>query len=615
VVIEEGFFTKFSITSKMENLTPFLTKEEGKHIDDTHKEKGYRLACAAYLKGDVLAFVPEEARAGKQLVRKKARDIHIEHHPAVRKYYVECPPATLEDPIGDLERLKAELLRTYELQNLDIDFFALRTLPDAIREQDWKLTVSVWNDREIIRVEPGDTRKVCWGMAVDEGTTTVAAYLCNLVTGQLVATGSMMNPQVQYGEDVMARITYCMQEKEDNIGLKRLFDCIIEGFNTVLEATMQEVDAHIEDIMDMTLVGNTAMHHIALGIYPESMAMCPFPPTLHKTINVKARDLGINLFKGAYIHVLPIQAGFVGADNTGVLICEEPYHKDEMQLIIDVGTNGELLLGNKEKVISSSCATGPALEGAQIKFGMRASPGAIQKITISDKFEVNYNMVGVEIWNKDGEEIPEDQEIRAKGICGSGIIDVIAQMFKSNVLKKNGAFNRDIDTPRLRKDEEDKDEFVIVWAKDTSIGKDIVINIGDVRAVQLAKGAICSGAQIMMRTLGVDKIDKVVLAGAFGSYIDPESALIIGMVPSVPLDKISSVGNAAGDGARKALLDTATREEAERKAREVEYIELTLALDFDSVFGRAMHFPHMKDPYPALVPLIGEERANMKKKK
>jgi uncharacterized 2Fe-2S/4Fe-4S cluster protein (DUF4445 family) len=246
---------------------------------------------------------------------------------------------------------------------------------------------------------------------------------------------------------------------------------------------------------------------------------------------------------------------------------------------------------------------------------MRASPGAIQKITISDKFEVNYNMVGVEIWNKDGEEIPEDQEIRAKGICGSGIIDVIAQMFKSNVLKKNGAFNRDIDTPRLRKDEEDKDEFVIVWAKDTSIGKDIVINIGDVRAVQLAKGAICSGAQIMMRTLGVDKIDKVVLAGAFGSYIDPESALIIGMVPSVPLDKISSVGNAAGDGARKALLDTATREEAERKAREVEYIELTLALDFDSVFGRAMHFPHMKDPYPALVPLIGEERANMKKKK
>jgi uncharacterized 2Fe-2S/4Fe-4S cluster protein (DUF4445 family) len=312
-------------------------------------------------------------------------------------------------------------------------------------------------------------------------------------------------------------------------------------------------------------------------------------------------DIGIKIAPGAYVHVLPIEAGFVGADNVGVLIAEEPYEQDHVELIIDIGTNGELVLGNRHKLISSSCATGPAFEGAEIRYGMRAAPGAIEKIVIDPETkEVRYKVIDKEGWNT------EMQEVGAKGICGSGIIDVVPQLFLAGIIDKTGRFRQDFNTPRLRENNGEP-EFVIAWANETSIGQDIVVCQSDVRAIQLAKGAMYAGSKIMMRALGVEKIDKVILAGAFGSYIDKTSAAMLGLFPDCERENVYSVGNAAGDGARMALLNVDKRREADEIARRVEYLELTLEKSFDKIFAQAMWIPHMKDKFPNLEYLLPKQ--------
>jgi uncharacterized 2Fe-2S/4Fe-4S cluster protein (DUF4445 family) len=345
------------------------------------------------------------------------------------------------------------------------------------------------------------------------------------------------------------------------------------------------------------------MHHCFLGIYPEHLGLAPYAPALHHSLDVKARDMGLDIAPGAHVFVLPNEAGFVGADNVGVLIAEEPWTKDDRQLIIDIGTNGELIMGNKERLISSSCATGPAFEGAQIHFGMRAAPGAIEKIYINPETkEPRYRVIGKEKWK---DEL-EPEEIGTKGICGSGIIDAVAELFKAGIIDKTGKFLRDLDTPRVRKGEQG-DEFVLAWANETSIGRDVSITIKDVRAVQLAKGAMYAGSKIMMQKLGFESLDRVVLAGAFGSYVDREECLAIGMFPDVPIEKAYAVGNAAGDGARMALLDANKRKEADYWARQVTYVELSVEPTFEREFMMAMHLPHMKDKFPNLKAVLKEE--------
>ena len=314
----------------------------------------------------------------------------------------------------------------------------------------------------------------------------------------------------------------------------------------------------------------------------------------------EVRGIGIKIAPGAYIHVLPIEAGFVGADNVGVLITEEPYNQDSMELVIDIGTNGELVLGNRQKLISCSCATGPALEGAELKYGMRAAPGAIEKIEIDkDTREVRFKVIGKEDWNTNLEDVA------AKGICGSGIIDVVPQLFIAGIIDHTGRFKKDLETPHLRMTDEGT-EFVIAWADETSIDQDIVISQGDIRNVQLAKAALYAGAKVMMRRLGVEKLDKIILAGAFGSYIDKVSAACLGLFPDCDLENIYAVGNAAGDGARIALLNVDKRKKADEIARQVEYVELTVEPDFEKVFTQSMWIPHMKDAFPHLEHLLPE---------
>ncbi len=632
VRIEEGHFEKYGITSSTTHVSPWL-EEEDKFITPDLKEKGFRLGCVAAIEDDILVFVPEESRAGKQVVSKAARDIHIDHNPAVRVYSVEVSPPTFEEPTGDFERVCRGLERDYGLENLTIDIFTLRRLPDALREGNWTVTVSVWNDKEVIRVRPGKVEQA-YGIAIDVGTTTVAGYMCDLQTMEVLETVSMMNPQCKYGEDVMARITYHMMNED---GLKRMSDDIIEGINELIEKAVastyppkkkkkkkkgekgpaeyvevpEEGKTYLrlirEDIEDITIGFNTAMHHIFLSLNPEYVGLAPFPPAIHHSMDIKARDLGVNVNPSTYLFVLPIEAGFVGADNVGVLIAEEPYKHEENQLIIDIGTNGELVLGNRHKLISSSCATGPALEGAQLAFGMRAAPGAIERIEIDPETkEVDYKVIGREAWRK----FSEPEEMKAKGICGSGILDVLAELYRANIILKSGVFNKKglKDHPRFRKNPDTKQpEFILAWANESSIDKDIVITQKDIRQIQLAKGALYAGCKLMVERMGLDKVDTVKIAGAFGTHVDREKALIMGLFPDCEIEKIKGVGNAAGDGCRAALLNATKRVEANWCSRNVEYIELTVEKNFQQEFMEAMQLPHMTDEFPHLEGIVPDD--------
>ncbi len=635
VRIEEGHFEKYGIQSSMSHVSPWQEEEE-KFVTPERSQKGFRLACVTKVVGDILVFVPEESRAGKQVVSKAARDIFIEHNPAIKLYYVEVDPPSFQEPTGDFERICLGLERDYGLNNLTIDIFALRQLPGALRDGNWAVTVSVWNDREVIRIRPGKQERT-YGMAIDVGTTTVAAYFCDLANMDVVDTVSMMNPQCKYGEDVMARISYHMTTPD---GLQRMSDDIIEGINELIDKAIQntfppkkkkkkkkgqegpveyveipeEGKTYLrltrEDIEDITIGFNTAMHHIFLSLNPENVGVAPFPPVIHHSLDIKARDLGVKINPSSYMFVLPIEAGFVGADNVGVLIAEEPYKHEENQLIIDIGTNGELVLGNRHKLISSSCATGPALEGAQIAFGMRAAPGAMERIEIDPETkEVDYKVIGRDAWRK----FSEPKEMQAKGICGSGILDLLAELYRAGVVIKSGVFNKKAleGHPRFRVNPDTKQpEFILARAEESSIDKDIVVTQKDIRQIQLAKGALYAGCKLMVKRMGLEKVDKVKIAGAFGTHVDRTKALVMGLFPDCEIEMIESVGNAAGDGCRAALLNVKKRVEANWCSRNVEYIELTVEDSFQQDFVEAMQLPHMTDQFPHLKGIVPDEILN-----
>jgi len=635
VRIEEGHFEKYGIQSKMSHVSPWQ-KEEEKFINAERREKGFRLGCVATVEDDILVFVPEESRAGKQVVSKAARDIFIEHNPAVKLYYVEVDPPSFEEPTGDFERICRGIERDYGLNNLTIDIFALRQLPNALRDGKWAVTVSVWNDKEVIRVRPGKHEHT-YGLAIDVGTTTVAAYFCDLTNMDVIDTVSMMNPQCKYGEDVMARITYHMTTPD---GLKRMSDDIIEGINELIDKAVantfppkkkikkkkgdegpdqyeevpEEGKTYLrltrEDVEDITIGFNTAMHHIFLSLDPEHVGMAPFPPVIHHSLDIKARDLGIKINPSSFMFVLPIEAGFVGADNVGVLIAEEPYKHEENQLIIDIGTNGELVLGNRHKLISSSCATGPALEGAQLAFGMRAAPGAMERIEIDPETKsVDYKVIGRDAWRK----FSEPKDMKAKGICGSGILDLLAELYRSGVVAKSGVFNKKAleGHERFRVNPDTKQpEFVLAWAEESSIDKDIVVTQKDIRQIQLAKGALYAGCKLMVKRMGLEKVDRVKIAGAFGTHVDRTKALVMGLFPDCEIEMIEGVGNAAGDGCRAALLNVKKRVEANWCSRNVEYIELTVESTFQQEFMEAMQLPHMTDKFPHLKGIVPDEILN-----
>ena len=596
VRIEEGFFERFGVESSMSHLNPVYEKEKSFFHSKGLTDPNLRQSCVAEIHGPVVVFVPEESRAVKQLIRKSARELNIEIKPAIRRYFVEMKAATLHDPVADWERLQNALRAEHGLEGLSLDYRVLTELQKSVRAGEWKVTVFVWRGREVIRVVPGFA-EYALGLAVDVGTTTVAGFLCDLDSGKVLAHHSLMNPQTSYGDDVMARITYAMTKPD---GLEKMHTAILEGLNSIVHQVCEAAGYRPEDICEAVLVGNTCMDHIFLNIFPKYVGVSPFVPAIHHSVDMKARDFGLKILPSGNVHVLPNEAGFVGADNVACVIAEEPYKQDDVMLVIDIGTNGEMVLGNRHKLISASVPTGPAFEGAQITYGMRAAAGAIEKVDIDPlTWEVRFKVIGQEKWSNE----LRAEEVQARGLCGSAMIDLGWEMYRAGVVDATGRFSKEAHSPRLREGPGGR-EFVLAWAHQTAIGRDITFNVNDMRALQLAKSAMYSAAKIMMRRLGVTKVDKVVLAGAFGSFIDKVKAMAMGLYPDCELRHVFAVGNAAGDGARMALLNVDKRAEADEVARQIEYVELTIEPDFEKQFAAAMHFPHMSDAFPHLQKML-----------
>jgi uncharacterized 2Fe-2S/4Fe-4S cluster protein (DUF4445 family) len=639
VTIEEGRFEKYNIDSRQAHLSPVSEDEKAyfarrpKLLKDRGWEVGQvRLSCQACVLGDVLINVPEESRGNKQIVRKSATQREIEIKPSIRKYYVEMEAPSLAHPHADWERLSQGIEHAIALvrrgeenlpkaESLSIDTTVLRTLANTLREGEWKVTVTIWQDKEVIRVQPG-YHEDSFGAAVDIGSTTVALYLCDLRTGEVVAAESEMNPQIVYGEDVMSRIQYTIEHGD---GLEKMHKSIIATLNKLLKQAVKTANEHrddtggfdtaedastgsardrllnhrsiditTDDIFEMVLVGNTTMHHLVLNLPPTHLGRAPYVPTIQKAIDIKARELGLHIHAAGNIHVLPTIASFIGADTSGVLIAEEPHKQNENWLIIDVGTNAELVLGNKDRLVCTSTPTGPALEGAHIEYGMRAAPGAIERVEIDDAtLEPRYKVIGEEQWNSG----------KVKGICGSAIIDAVAEMFRAQIIDARGRFNPKAQSRRIRSAENGQ-EYVIAWAEETSIGRDIVLTLKDIRQIQLAKAALYVAARTLLKQMNLEQPDKLILAGGFGSYIDKTKAMLIGLIPDLPLENVYAVGNAAGDGARIALLNIEKRREAAVVARSVQRFELPTDPEFQNQFMLALNFPHMTEPFTHVAHLI-----------
>ncbi len=612
IFLEEGHFPKHGLTSLPENLTQLTPAEVIYHQEGT-LAADRRLACAAQLHGDVLLSVPEESQARKQIIAKAASDRVIEIDAAVRLVYVEVEPAELGDPRGDWERLAQALEGQWGLRDLQIDGKILPTLQPVLRTDNFAVTVAVWQDREVLRVLPGYHEGV-YGLAVDVGSTTVVAHLCDLRTGAVLATEAMMNPQVRYGEDLMSRISYATSQPQ---GMARLNRAILRTLNELFEKAAENAGVSLEDILDVVLVGNTVMHHILLGIHPRELGGAPFAMAMDSALDIKARDLELNINPTGRVHVLPLIAGHVGADNVAVLLAEAPHDQDEIMLVVDVGTNAEILLGDRQQVFVCSSPTGPAFEGAQITHGQRAAPGAIERVRIDpDTLEPKIKVIGYPDWIAPGEAQELPLEARATGICGSGIIEAVAEMFLAGIIGSDGLFVEVAAERSSRVHYQGRTgEYTLLEASLTVTGSPITINQSDVRAIQLAKAALYAGSKLLMGHKGVPKVDRVVLAGAFGTFISPFHALVLGLIPDCELDKVVAVGNAAGDGARFALLNRKMRLNAGRLARWVDYVETPLETSFQEEFVAALGLPHSRDAFPTLAGVLPDNEATKHRKR
>jgi len=557
------------IVEGSENLSP-ISEEEKKHLTNEKLRMGFRLACRAKVTGDVVVKIPISSRTGiqKLVVMGIEPPLIIDAH--IKKAYIELAKSTLDDPTADDIRLLKKIKQVG--LELKIDYGVAKKLPDVLRDGGWKITATIIGEK-IVDIEAGDSPAL-YGFAVDIGTTKVAGFLVDLSTGELLHASGMINPQISFGEDVISRISHAMEKD----GIKELQEAIVEAINSLIEKACDITDIHREKIYEVSIVGNTAMHHLFLGVNPEYIPFSPYPPAIAHSLNVDAAEMGIKIHPKGNIHVLPNIAGFVGGDAIACILATRIYEKDDLHMLIDLGTNTEIAFGYRDNIFICSTASGPAFEGAHIKQGMRAATGAISSMKI-DK-DVSFETI---------------DDAKPRGICGSGIVDAIAEMLRVGIIDTAGEMFHE--HPRVT-----EQGFVVAWKHETANGKDdIVITQKDIREVQKAKAAIQTGWRIMMNKLGVVERDikKIIIAGAFGSFINPASAETIGMLPEVALSAVTFVGNTAGSGARMALKSQEERLKADEIARKVHYVELAAEEDFQMEYINALSMPHANlDYYP-----------------
>ena len=579
-----GEFAKFGIRSDRSHLSASSASE--KEFFDEGTPSTRRLGCQAKLLGDVVIDIPPESQAHRQVVRKRAEVHEITVNPAVRIYYVEVPQPNLHDPSGDLQRLLDALEFEWELSALQCDFHILGQLQTVLRDGQWKVTVAVHGDNQLIGLWPG-LKPAIYGLAVDVGSTTIAAHLCNLVTGEVVATAGRMNPQIRFGEDLMSRVSYAMMNPGGEVDMTRAVRHALQG---LMDEVAREAGIEPADVLDMTLVGNPVMHHLLLGINPVELGGAPFALATDQAVNALASDLELMAHAGTRIYVLPCIAGHVGADAAAVTLSEAPYEREELTLVVDVGTNAEIVLGNSRKMLAASSPTGPAFEGAQISGGQRAAPGAIERVRIDrETLEPRFRVIGSELWSDESGFDQVTAEIGITGICGSGIIEVIAEMFLAGLIKSDGIIDGAL-TARSPRVQADGKTWSYLLHDRGSV--EILITQNDVRAIQLAKAALYAGARLLMDKLGIDQLDRIRLAGAFGAHIDVKYAMVLGMIPDCQLEHVTSAGNAAGTGATITLLDKTARLEIEDVVKRIQKVETAVEPKFQDHFIEALAIPH-----------------------
>ncbi len=597
-----GEFPKHGIIVKEGALSDWNAVEQ-RYQDKRGLIEGRRLGCQATVQNDIVIDVPPESQIHKQVVRKRAEVLDITLNPSVRLFYVEVEEPDMHKPSGDLERLIAALESQWPLKKLQADLSILPKMQSILRKGDWKVTCAVHHSDEhgipqIIHLWPGFYEGSIYGMAVDLGSTTIAAHLCDLQTGNVIASSGLMNPQIRFGEDLMSRVSYAMMNTNGDQEMTR---AVREGMDELFTKIAFDAEVDKELIMDAVFVCNPVMHHLFLGIDPFELGQAPFALATSNSISLHAMQLGINIHKSARAYFLPCIAGHVGADAAAVALSEAPNKSDDLVLVVDVGTNAEILLGNKEKVLACSSPTGPAFEGAQISSGQRAAPGAIEKVEIDPSTkEPRFRVIGCDLWSDEKGFWEETNDTGITGICGSGIIEAIAEMRMAGILDPSGLIGSATQTGTARCVLDGRTNSYVMHDASETGGPKITVTNPDIRAIQMAKAALYSGARLLMDKFGVDTVDRVVLAGAFGAHISPKHAMVLGMIPDVPFEKVTSAGNAAGSGARIALIDKSQRAEIEETVRRIEKIETAIEPKFQEHFVNASAIPNSGDPFTLL---------------
>jgi uncharacterized 2Fe-2S/4Fe-4S cluster protein (DUF4445 family) len=595
-----GTFPKHGITASPDHLSPPGEQEAAYERLKAPLGAERRLSCAAHLRGDMVIDVPPESQVHRQVVRKSltVRDFVVD--PVVRLHYVEVVPPELASPSGDLVRLFEALEREWQLHDLDADLDVIRALQPALEAGSYAVTVAVHDGRQVTAVWPGLHEKV-YGVAIDIGSTTIAGHLADLGDGSVLASSGVMNPQIRFGEDLMSRVSYAMMHDGGAVEMTRT---VRTALRTLILGLATQAGIEPVDVVEITLVGNPIMHHLALGIDPVPLGSAPFALATDRALRVRASELGLSAHPGARVYLLPCIAGHVGADTAAVILAEQPHRSRPIRLIVDVGTNAEIVLGNEDRLLAASSPTGPAFEGAQISAGQRAAPGAIERVRIDPvTLEPRMRIIGVDAWSDEPGFAEAAEATGITGICGSGIVEVIAELFLAGVITADGVIDGGVAarTPRVVAEGR---TFSYILHEGFAGGPRIAVTQNDVRAIQLAKAALYAGVRLLMDQLAIEAVDEIRLAGAFGSQIDTTHAMILGLIPDCDLAHVGPAGNAAGTGALIALLSGAARAEIEAVVRTVEKIETAVEPRFQEHFVEAMAFPHRTASYPNLSTVV-----------
>ena len=594
-----GEFNKLNIRSKETSVSE---RNETELIYRTkfHLSEERRLGCQTKILGDLVVDVPEDSQIHKQIIKKETNLRDFSLNTSVKAFYVQVSEPQLDSLESDFERLKISLKDDWNIQGVTCSVRVLKDLQEKLRRGNWGITVLLYYKEntvpEIVDIHSGYSEIPAFGVAIDLGSTSIAATLCDLNSGKIVGSMGIMNPQIRYGEDVMSRVSYCMMEEK---GLATLNNSVIQGINELTRKIAEKHGIKLDSVFEIVFVANPIMHHLLLGIDPKELGQAPFPLAFSDSLNIKSEDIGIILNPESYVYTVPCIGGHVGADAASVLIAEQPQKlKDTTTLLIDIGTNAEILLAKGEEIFACSCPTGPALEGAQISSGQRAAPGAIERVRIDPiTKEPRFKVIGCEQWSNEEGFSENVSGVGVTGICGSGIIEAVAEMRLAGLLDANGLIGSAAQTGSNRCTSSERTNSYLLYS-DNKVS--LSITNMDIRAIQLAKAALHASFKILLEKSRVNRIDSILLAGAFGSQISPEHALIIGLVPDAQVSQIVASGNSAGAGAIIALLDVSSRREISSLVRKVHKIETAVEPSFQKHFVEGSSFPNNSSTHPEL---------------